>query len=133
MHKKVAAAFLRVAPRLQRARAANPAVAPFLQNMGGTFVVRKIAGTHRQSAHSYGVSLDVNAERSQYWRWQRPPAPIRWRNRVPQSIVDAFEAEGFIWGGRWYHYDTMHFEYRPELLDDTCYPPAAPDTATKKT
>ncbi len=23
---------------------------------------------------------------------------------------------GFIWGGRWYHYDTMHFEYRPELL-----------------
>jgi hypothetical protein len=23
---------------------------------------------------------------------------------------------GFIWGGYWYHYDTMHFEYRPELL-----------------
>ena len=40
----------------------------------------------------------------------------RWRNRFPQAIVDAFEAEGFIWGGRWYHYDTMHFEYRPELF-----------------
>ena len=35
--------------------------------------------------------------------------------------VDAFEAEGFIWGGRWYHFDTMHFEYRPELLDGSCY------------
>ena len=41
---------------------------------------------------------------------------ITWKNRYPQAIVDAFEAEGFIWGGRWYHYDTMHFEYRPELL-----------------
>jgi len=28
----------------------------------------------------------------------------------------------FIWGGRWYHFDTMHFEYRPELLDASCYP-----------
>ena len=41
---------------------------------------------------------------------------------MPQKIVDAFEAEGFVWGGRWYHYDTMHFEYRPELLDPACYP-----------
>ena len=30
--------------------------------------------------------------------------------------VDAFEAEGFIWGGRWYHFDSLHFEYRPELI-----------------
>ena len=27
-----------------------------------------------------------------------------------------FEKHGFIWGGRWYHYDTMHFEYRPEMI-----------------
>ncbi|NUM57423.1 MAG: M15 family metallopeptidase, partial [Bdellovibrionaceae bacterium] len=27
-----------------------------------------------------------------------------------------FESEGFIWGGKWNHYDTMHFEYRPELF-----------------
>jgi hypothetical protein len=45
---------------------------------------------------------------------------VRWENRIPQFIVDAFEAEGFIWGGRWYHYDTMHFEYRPELFDAAC-------------
>lgn len=29
----------------------------------------------------------------------------------------AREKHGFIWGGCWYHYDTMHFEYRPELLE----------------
>ena len=43
-----------------------------------------------------------------------------WKNRIPQEIVDAFEAEGFIWGGRWAHYDTMHFEYRPELTSPLC-------------
>jgi hypothetical protein len=35
---------------------------------------------------------------------------------MPRQIVDIFERHGFIWGGRWYHYDTMHFEFRPELL-----------------
>ena len=37
-------------------------------------------------------------------------------DRIPKEIVDVFEKYGFIWGGRWYHYDTMHFEYRPEFL-----------------
>jgi hypothetical protein len=32
------------------------------------------------------------------------------------EIVAIFERHGFIWGGRWSHFDTMHFEYRPELL-----------------
>jgi peptidoglycan LD-endopeptidase CwlK len=32
------------------------------------------------------------------------------------EIVKIFEKYGFIWGGKWYHYDTMHFEYRPELI-----------------
>ncbi len=123
VHRKVAARFEAVGARLAKALAADPSLGPFLSGVGGTFVRRNIAGTDRPSSHSYGVSLDINAERSEYWRWQRPPEPIKWRNRVPQAIVDAFEAEGFIWGGRWYHYDTMHFEYRPELLDPACYPP----------
>jgi hypothetical protein len=33
------------------------------------------------------------------------------------SLIKIFEKYGFIWGGKWNHYDTMHFEYRPELLD----------------
>jgi hypothetical protein len=33
------------------------------------------------------------------------------------EIVDVFERHGFIWGGKWYHFDTMHFEYRPELIE----------------
>lgn len=45
-----------------------------------------------------------------------PFSSTPYRNRIPADVVQAFERHGFIWGGRWYHYDTMHFEYRPELL-----------------
>ncbi len=123
VNRQRAGAFRAVAARLQRLRDADPALAAYLRRFAGTFVWRKIAGTNRQSAHSYGVSIDLDTSVSAYWRWQRPPAPLRWRNQIPQAIVGAFEAEGFIWGGRWFHYDTMHFEYRPELLDRSCYPP----------
>jgi len=35
---------------------------------------------------------------------------------IPWEIILVFEKYGFIWGGKWHHYDTMHFEYRPEFL-----------------
>ena len=82
-----------------------------------TFAWRPIANTTRMSAHSYGVAIDIVVGKSNYWEWEKKPdGSLVWANKIPQAIVDAFEAEGFAWGGRWYHYDTMHFEYRPELL-----------------
>jgi len=111
----VAAALARVEKRL----AGDPALAPFFVKLGGTFNDRKIAGTERTSAHAWGIAIDINPARSHYWRWEKGG----WKNAIPQKIVDAFEDQGFIWGGRWYHFDTMHFEYRPELLDPTCWPP----------
>ena len=50
------------------------------------------------------------------WAWARNRGDIPYRNRIPYEIAEVFEAERFIWGGKWYHYDTMHFEYRPELI-----------------
>ncbi|WP_233577460.1 M15 family metallopeptidase [Citreicoccus inhibens] len=123
VHAKVAPAFRRVAERVEALLAADASLRPFVSKVGGTFNWRTIANTKRQSAHSYGVSLDLNVARSHYWEWQKPKEPVRWANAIPQVLVDAFEAEGFIWGGRWYHYDTMHFEYRPELLDPACRAP----------
>ena len=114
VHERVAPAFRRVSARLAELRARSPALAPWLETFSGTFVERNIAGTDRRSSHAYGISIDLDARKTDYWRWSKHP---RWRNTVPQAIVDAFEAEGFIWGGRWFHYDTMHFEYRPELFD----------------
>ncbi len=118
-HARAAPALARVAARLLRALAADPSLKPFLAHLGGTLAERNIAGTQRPSAHRWGIAIDIDDALSDYWRWQAGG----WRNRIPQPIVDAFEAEGFIWGGRWYHFDTMHFEYRPELLDQRCYAP----------
>jgi hypothetical protein len=35
---------------------------------------------------------------------------------MPPGIVEAFERQGFVWGGKWLYFDTMHFEFRPDIL-----------------
>ena len=94
----------------------------------GTYNCRPIAGTNRVSGHGYGIAVDLSAKASDYWLWSlgtaatersgvdRAKLVIPYKNRLPIEIVEIFERHGFIWGGKWYHYDTMHFEYRPELI-----------------
>ncbi len=89
----------------------------------GTFNFRAIAGTERLSAHAFGIAIDLNPALADYWRWSTTRV---FKHAIPREIVDAFEAEGFIWGGSWYHFDTMHFEFRPELLDPDCVVEQAP-------
>lgn len=97
-----------------------PNIQKYLKS-SGTFYWRKVRGANRQSAHSYGIAFDIGIDYSNYWLWTNPGAKetdkIKYVNRMPMEIVRIFERHGFIWGGRWYHYDTMHFEYRPELMD----------------
>jgi peptidoglycan LD-endopeptidase CwlK len=85
----------------------------YFKKTAGTFNYRKIAGTNRTSAHSYGIAIDINTQYSDYWQWN---GSMNYKNQIPIEIVEVFEKYGFIWGGKWYHYDTMHFEYRPELI-----------------
>lgn len=87
---------------------------PYITNIGGTFAHRNISGTQRLSPHAFGIAIDINVGSSAYWKWDKI---YRYRNSIPKEIVDIFEKYGFIWGGRWYHYDTMHFEYRPEMFE----------------
>ncbi len=84
--------------------------------IAGTYNCRAVADTGAPSPHSYGIAIDLNTAVSDYWYWQPHNGPIAYRNRMPEEIVAIFERYGFIWGGKWYHYDTMHFEFRPELL-----------------
>ncbi len=90
----------------------------YVDNAAGTFYWRKISGTDRLSTHSFGIAIDINVKYSNYWKWEVKNSndPIEYKNSIPQELVKIFEKYGFIWGGKWYHYDTMHFEYRPELL-----------------
>ncbi len=92
----------------------------------GTFAWRPIAGTTRLSMHSFGAAIDFQLPKAlyRYWKWDvrsadsapAYPVSILQDDRL-RAIVGVFERHGFIWGGKWSHYDTMHFEYRPELLN----------------
>jgi hypothetical protein len=101
----------------------HPEWVKYLSDPGGTFNWRKISGTDRLSTHSFGITIDVNTTYSNYWQWDNKAwkekgeaLDLGYVNRIPTEMVRIFEKYGFIWGGKWYHYDTMHFEYRPEVL-----------------
>lgn len=98
----------------------HPEYKTYLQNIAGTFNWRKIAGTNRLSTHSFGMTIDINTKYSNYWQWdckcKNEDSRLTYKNKIPKKLVQIFEKYGFIWGGNWTHYDTMHFEYRPELL-----------------
>lgn len=112
-----AAALEKVGDSLRELLARNASLRSSIFPLGGTFNQRRIAGTNRLSAHSWGIAIDLH--RGHYWRWGGILAPLELlalQSAFPQEIVSAFEAQGFIWGGKWFHYDTMHFEYRPEII-----------------
>lgn len=114
-------ALKRVKNRLENLIESNPILKTYLQNIGGTFKWRKIANSQNLSAHSFGIAIDINVAHSRYWLWDLKKHALSTSQSVatiPLEIIEAFESENFIWGGRWWHYDTMHFEYRPEIL---CY------------
>jgi hypothetical protein len=79
----------------------------------GTFNCRTVKDTGNRSAHAWGAAIDINTKFADYWLWG---GSRDYRNRIPFDVVEIFERHGFIWGGKWKHFDTMHFEYRPELM-----------------
>jgi hypothetical protein len=109
-----------VADRLKEVSAEIDKLEPALKAaafpIAGVLSCRPVADTGRMSMHGYAAAIDLNLRYSDYWLWAGRDKSIPYKNRMPREIVDIFERHGFIWGGKWYHYDTMHFEYRPELL-----------------
>ncbi len=97
----------------------HPELKPYLKS-SGTFYWRPVRGAKRLSAHSYGIAFDIAVDKSDYWQWKAGTndemRKIEYANRIPRELVEIFQRHGFIWGGAWYHYDTMHFEFRPEIL-----------------
>jgi hypothetical protein len=90
-----------------------PDLKKYLIPSAGTFNCRTVKDTGSRSMHAWGAAIDISTKLSDYWLWSRGGG---YRNRIPFEIVAIFEKHGFIWGGKWGHFDTMHFEYRPELL-----------------
>lgn len=84
--------------------------------INGTFNYRLIAGTNRLSPHSFGTAIDLKRDKRDYWKWASREEGQKRLDSYPREIVKAFERNHFIWGGKWGHFDILHFEYRPELI-----------------
>ncbi|MDR1007780.1 MAG: SH3 domain-containing protein [Campylobacteraceae bacterium] len=87
----------------------------FLDNIDGTYSYQQIARNGKLNIHTLGIAIDINPSQSRYWL-QNETKNDDEGQIIPQTIIDIFEKHGFIWGGKWRHYDAMHFEYRPELF-----------------
>ncbi len=95
-----------------------PAIRRFVYPPAGTYNCRTVADTGQPSMHAWGAAIDINTIHADYWLWRRSGVIDGGRiGSIPAEIVEIFERHGFIWGGKWSHYDTMHFEYRPELVN----------------
>jgi hypothetical protein len=77
-----------------------------------------IAETDQLDVHSFGIAIDLSDDARN--SWHRSGANIgqlrRYNNATPPEVVQVFEKHGFIWGGKWYRFESSHFEYRPELI-----------------
>lgn len=82
----------------------------------GTFNYRCIAGTNRLSPHSFGIAIDLASNKNDYWKWASVKEGEKRLISYPAEIVNVFEEHNFIWGGKWNHFDILHFEYRPEII-----------------
>jgi hypothetical protein len=54
------------------------------------------------SRHAFALAVDVN-------HWENLPGT---RGTIPMHIVELFERNGFLWGGRWKKSDPMHFQLK---------------------
>ncbi len=114
---------------VRRAASTDPAVAGWADHISViySFVDREIAGSATRSYHAWGMAVDVVPSsyegRQVYWRWSRvfdkegwDRIPLGERWSPPEAVIEIFERHGFVWGGKWPHFDDIHFEYRPEII-----------------
>lgn len=105
VHKKCADSFIRVFNRIISAfpteterRQAR------LHLYGGAYNFRTMRGSNQLSMHSYGCAYDQDPEGNPLGKSWRP-------GMIDKRIVEAFKAEGAIWGGDWKtRPDCQHFQ-----------------------
>jgi hypothetical protein len=127
VHERLSGPVSRVSRELTFLRKSDPQVSSFMLQLAelNGYNYRYVEGTRSRSLHSYGTAIDLIPRRStgfSYWQWAMDKVPDWWtipyerRWMPPAALVRAFERQGFVWGGKWLFFDTMHFEYRPEIL-----------------
>ena len=128
VHRDILEDLARVEEEIQRRMLVDIELAAFVRSFTRIdgYNWRQIADTETLSVHSYGIALDLilksPRDKEVYWLWTKNKGlkfydqPYESRFSPPSSFIDAFENHGFIWGGKWLFFDTIHFEYRPEIM-----------------
>ena len=94
----------------------NPKIYNFVSPTSGTFNYRVIQDTGQLSPHAFGIAIDLKSNPADYWKWCNREKGGNRISIYPEEIVKTFESYGFVWGGKWAHFDILHFEYRPEII-----------------
>ncbi|WP_169313589.1 M15 family metallopeptidase [Spirochaeta africana] len=128
VHRDLLTVLAAIEAEIRSAARSDRELAAFLDTIAGVegYSYRRIADTSSLSFHSYGAAIDIIPRsyqgRAPYWLWASQWNP-EWymmsydeRFMPPIALVEIFERHGFIWGGKWLLFDTIHFEYRPEIL-----------------
>lgn len=129
VHQRMKNPLQKVEKKINELSKTDSEISDFLKSLGKNegYFWRVIANTNRKSFHSLGIAIDIQPKyygrKEVYWSWAKDKSPDTWmltplkdRWMPPQKIIDIFEDEGFIWGGKWAIWDNMHFEYHPELI-----------------
>jgi hypothetical protein len=128
VHSGIAEKLSGIEERIMAAADSDPQLKSWLSSIGTVsgWSWRNIAGSQSRSFHAYGIAIDILPKslggKETYWQWARERRSDWWnipytaRYHPPDAVIKAFESYGFIWGGKWPFFDTMHFEYRPEVF-----------------
>lgn len=111
-----ATSFKTVMDELKELAKNNGKIATLINPINGTFNYRTISGTGRLSPHAYGIAVDLKSNPNDYWKWSKRDLGEKRMLWYPKELVEVFEKNNFIWGGKWGHFDILHFEYRPEII-----------------
>lgn len=128
IHKRIQEPLARVEQKLLEESKTNETIDAFIKSINKTdgYNWREIRDAERKSMHSIAIAIDILPKQMNkyiYWRWTKDIlgdkwmlTPIKSRWMPPYDVINIFESEGFIWGGKWEIWDNMHFEYRPDII-----------------
>lgn len=71
-----------------------------LTSFDGTYAWRPKRTSSKLSLHCWGAAIDLNASSN----------PLGGLGDMPWQIINAFNQEGWEWGGEWKYADPMHFQ-----------------------
>lgn len=73
----------------------------YVYDFGGAYEYRLKRNDLGLSTHAWGIAIDLNCKDN----------PYRQKPNMNKGIVDLFEKNGWVWGGRWDTPDGMHFQF----------------------